>query len=48
MNVQILYYIKKEQFKRFIEGYNIYYKTNIKYLDYNFKPSYKNAWLSGF
>lgn len=39
---------KKEQFKLWLNAFNLKYKENILYLDKEFKPSLKDAWLSGF
>lgn len=39
---------KKEQFKLWLDAFNLKYKENIFYLDKKFKPSLKDAWLSGF
>ena len=39
---------KKEQFKLWLNAFNLIYKENILYLDKEFKPSLKDAWLSGF
>ena len=39
---------KKEQFKLWLNTFNLRYKENILYLDKEFKPSLKDAWLSGF
>ena len=39
---------RKEQFKLWLNAFNLKYKENILYLDKEFKPSLKDAWLSGF
>jgi hypothetical protein len=39
---------RKEQFKLWLNAFNLKYKENILYLDIEFKPSFKNGWLSGF
>ena len=39
---------KKEQFKLWLNTFNLRYKENILYSDKEFKPSLKDAWLSGF
>lgn len=39
---------RKEQFKLWLNNFNLKYKENISYSDKNFKPSLNDAWLSGF
>jgi hypothetical protein len=39
---------RKEQFKLWLNAFNLKYKENILYLDKEFKPSLKDGWLSGF
>ena len=38
----------KEQFKLWLEAFNRKYEYNITCLDYKYKPSLKDNWLSGF
>lgn len=39
---------RKEQFKLWLNAFNLKYKENISYIDKEFKPSLNDAWLSGF
>lgn len=39
---------KKNQFKLWLDQYNIQYNENIKYIDRNIKLNLNNGWLSGF
>jgi hypothetical protein len=39
---------RNSQFKLWLKAFNLKYKENIYCLNNNFKPSLKNAWLSGF
>jgi len=39
---------KIEQFKLFLHGFNLKYKTNIVFIECNNKVTLDNAWLSGF
>ena len=39
---------RKEQFKLWLNAFNLKYKENISFLDKEFKPSLNDAWLSGF
>lgn len=47
-NGNIFFHSKKEQFKFWLNAFNLKYKENILYLDKEFKPGLKDAWLSGF
>ncbi len=39
---------RKEQFKLWLNAFNLKYKENIPHIDSSFKPSLNDAWLSGF
>jgi len=39
---------RKEQFKLWLNAFNLKYKENIPYIDSSFKPTLNDAWLSGF
>jgi hypothetical protein len=39
---------RKEQFKLWLNAFNLKYKENIHHIDNSFKPSLMDAWLSGF
>jgi hypothetical protein len=47
-NGNIFIYSRKEQFKLWLNAFNLKYKENILYLDKKFKPSLNDAWISGF
>lgn len=47
-NGKIFLDTRKEQFKLWLNAFNLKYKENIPYIDSSFKPSLKDAWLSGF
>lgn len=39
---------RKEQFKLWLNAFNLKYKENIPHIDSSFKPSLNDAWISGF
>ena len=39
---------RKDQFKLWLEAFNLKYKENVYCLNNDFKPSLEDAWLSGF
>jgi len=39
---------RKEQFKLWLNAFNLKYKENIPHIDSSFRPNLDNAWLSGF
>lgn len=47
-NGNIFFDTRKEQFKLWLNAFNLKYKENIPHIDSSFKPSLNEAWLTGF